>query len=189
MTLEMLVYAAFFYVFAFCAILLAICAVVTKRILRSAVYLMGVLLISAAFYVMLNAQFLAGVQVLVYVGGIVVLLVYAVMLTQTSQVLETLPSRIRNTLGFFVGVGFFCFSLWCIFNSDLTLITINSKNINLATQDIRAIGKKLLSTERGGYAVAFEVLSILLLVSVLGGIVLARKISPGETSPKETHVG
>ena len=70
-----------FYLFASAAIVAALAAVTSRRILRAAVYLMFVLINTAALYALLGAYFLAGLQLLVYVGGIVVLIVFAVMLT------------------------------------------------------------------------------------------------------------
>src|SRR3989344_6952910 len=85
-----------FYLFAVVSVAFAIATVSSRRILRAAVYLMGVLAVTAGFYLLLGAPFLAGVQVLVYVGGIVVLLVYVVMLTRSSDLAEDNPSATRK---------------------------------------------------------------------------------------------
>ncbi len=88
------------------AILAALAVVNARRLLRAAIYLMGVLLASAGLYVMLGAEFLAGVQVLVYVGGIVVLIVFAIMLTRSADLLEDNPSLVRKLLGAVASIGF-----------------------------------------------------------------------------------
>ena len=83
MTVETAGYTVLFYGMAVAAVFFAVATVISRHIFRSAVYLMCVLLAGAGFYLLLGAEFLAGVQVLVYVGGIVVLLAFVVMLTST----------------------------------------------------------------------------------------------------------
>ena len=100
-----------FYVFAGLAVFFAIAVVSSRRILRAAVYLMSVLAMSAGFYVLLGAEFLAGVQILVYVGGIVILLVFAVMLTRSAELLEDKPSLTRKALGLLAAGGFFAMTV------------------------------------------------------------------------------
>src|SRR4051812_43345511 len=96
-----------FYLFAAFSICLAILVVTSRRILRAAIYLMCVLGASAAFFVLLGAEFLAGVQILVYIGGIVVLLVFAVMLTRSVELLEERPTMVRKLLGGLAALAFF----------------------------------------------------------------------------------
>jgi NADH:ubiquinone oxidoreductase subunit 6 (subunit J) len=97
------VYTILFYVIASMALALAIAVTTSRRLLRAAVYLMGVLLMSAGLYVMLGAEFLAGVQILVYVGGIVVLIVFAVMLTRSAELQMDAWSEDTGNIG---GHGF-----------------------------------------------------------------------------------
>ena len=85
----------FFYLFAAVALVLAFMAITTQYIFREALYLTGVLNCIAAIYVLLGAEFLAAVQVMVYVGGIMVLIIFAVLLTSRLGVFETQVSRPR----------------------------------------------------------------------------------------------
>jgi NADH-quinone oxidoreductase subunit J len=164
-----------FYFLATLIIILALATVFTKQILRSAVYLMGVLTLSAGLYLILGAEFLSGVQVLVYVGGIVVLLVFAVMLTQSEDLLEDRPSSKRKFLGALAAIGFFASSLWVIAQTPLVNNVPMPQMPANSGFSIAAIGKAFLSTEANGFLVPFELISILLLAVLIAGIVIARK--------------
>ena len=83
-----ILYTALFYALSLAAVLSALLMVCTKKILRSAAYLMAVLSMTAGYYMLLGQEFMAGVQILVYVGGIVVLFVFAVMLTRSVELDE-----------------------------------------------------------------------------------------------------
>ena len=160
-----------FYLLAVISLTLAWSVVTGRRILRAAVALMGVLGASAGLYVLLDSPFLAGVQVLVYVGGIVVLLVFAVMLTRTTELLEDQPKRSRQVLGGAVATAFFLLSWHMLTAAPLTGRVLSP----LPKNDVQAIGRALLDTGPNGYALPFEVVSLLLLTAMIGGIVIARK--------------
>ena len=110
-------YTVLFYAIAFFAVMLTIAVTTSRRLLRAAVYLMGALLMSAGLYVMLGAEFLAGIQVLVYVGGIVIVIVFAVMLTHSAQLqLDTPPLR-RKIMGMLVSIAFAAMTGWVCWTS------------------------------------------------------------------------
>lgn len=171
------VYTLLFYVIGGMAMLLALAVTLSPRLLRAAVYLMGVLLMSAGLYVMLGAEFLAGIQVLVYVGGIVVLIVFAVMLTRSTQIQLVRPPLHRTFLAALAAAAFAAVS-----GSILATTQFAGLNTALAPDgSARAIGRKLLDTGSDGYVLPFEVISMLLLAVMIGGIVIARKTpAPGQ---------
>lgn len=160
-----------FYVFATLAVLFALAVVCSRRILRAAVYLMAVLGMSAGFYLLLGAEFLAGVQILVYVGGIVVLLVFAIMLTASTDMIEEKPSLFRKAAGLFAAGGFLTASIAVFYMSGFPAMR-QSVTAGSAT---REIGLHILSYGPDGYVLPFEMISLLLLGVAIGGIVLARK--------------
>ncbi len=167
---------ALFFFFAGVALFFAVAAVTTLRILRAAVYLMIVLISTAALYVLLGANVLAGLQVLVYVGGIVVLLVFAVMLTQTNELLEKNPTLLRRLCGF-IGAVFF------VVTASAALLAGHFKQAPpeaIAAADPAAIGRSFLNYGQSGYALPFEIISLLLLAAIIGGIVIATRKSPSE---------
>lgn len=161
-----------FFVLVVITVAFAIATVVTKRIFRSAIYLMGTLATCAAFYILLGAEFLAGVQILVYVGGIVVLIVFAVMLTSSNELMEDTPSPMRKILGFIVATTFYVMTLFLFLT---TKFHITGDNKAQQFTDTAVIGKKLLDYGPDGYVLPFEIISLLLLCVVIGAIVIARK--------------
>lgn len=169
-----------FYCFAAVAIVLAIAAVTTTRIFRAALYLMGVLLCTAAFYVLLGSEFLAGLQVLIYVGGVVVLLVFAVMLTHKHDFHEE-PASIARRVTAFIGSGLFVFCSTYVFSIE-NFRPLRAEAVS--SGDPRVIGRSFLDYGAGGYALPFEVISVLLLAAIIGGIVIARKKVPGSEVSK-----
>lgn len=170
-----------FYAFAAAAVLLAIAVTVTRNLLRAAVCLMGVLMVQAAFYLMLSADFLAGVQVLVYVGGVVVVIAFVITLTRSSQLLMDHPSPLRMALAALAAMGFAALSIAALWASGLHQPDLDHSKVD----STRAIGLALLDTGKNGYVLPFEVISVLLLAAAIGGIVIARK-TPPSTQPFTT---
>jgi NADH-quinone oxidoreductase subunit J len=163
-----------FYVLGAAAVLLALAVVNSRRLLRAAIYLMGVLAMSAGLYILLGAEFLAGIQVLVYVGGIVVLIVFAVMLTRSADLLVDKPTIGRMVLGGVASISFLVLSSLILWFSNF-----QPRPGGAAPADnTLAIGRQLLDTGAGGYVLPFEIISLLLLAAIIGGIVIARKTPP-----------
>jgi NADH-quinone oxidoreductase subunit J len=125
-------------------------------------------------YLLLGASFLAGIQVLVYVGGIVVLIVFAVMLTHSEQLQMDNPPAIRKILGGLAATGFLVMTAGVFKATEFP--TLRSGDAPVDTT--RAIGLSLLDFGAAGYVLPFEIISILLLAAVIGGIVIARKVPP-----------
>jgi len=163
-----------FYSIAAVALVLAAATVTARRLLRAAVTLMFVLALGAGLYVMLDAEFLAGVQVLVYVGGIVVLIVFVVMLTSRADVVEERPPRARKALGALAALGLFLATAGAILTTRFPLADPGA----VPAESAPAIGAALLDYGARGYVVPFEVISLLLLAAIVGGIAVARKSSP-----------
>ncbi|HEV9038159.1 MAG TPA: NADH-quinone oxidoreductase subunit J, partial [Puia sp.] len=130
----------------------------------------------AGLYFWLDLEFIAAVQVVVYVGGIVVLIIFSIFLTQQAG--KDLPRPLRTR-------AFFSASAVCI-GFLLTSLMIRQYGFPLppaggkTDMGIATIGTQLLSTSGQGYALPFEVISILLLAAMIACIVIAIKIKPGE---------
>ncbi len=167
-------YTVMFYGVSAIVILFALVAVNARKLLRAALALMGMLALSAGLYVLLRAEFLAGVQILVYVGGIVVLIVFAIMLTRSSDLMEDHPAPLRRTLGAVFSISFMVLSCFALRSTDFAV----SDTTQATPDDVRAIGMALLDRGGDGYLLPFEVISLLLLVAVIGGTVVARKTPP-----------
>jgi len=185
------IYTLLFWCVAASTVLLALAVVNTRKLLRAAVALMGALSTTAALYAMLDAQFLAGVQVLVYVGGIVVLIVFAIMLTRSGELLEDNPTLQRKLVGAVLSIAFLVLSCVALWTTPFAVDRAGKSPEN----DALAIGRALLDYGPGGYVAPFEVISLLLLAAMIGGIVIARKTPPpdqpftsGGDLPGETDV-
>ena len=171
-----------FYLFAVVSVAFAIATVSSRRILRAAVYLMGVLAVTAGFYLLLGAPFLAGVQVLVYVGGIVVLIVYVVMLTRSSDLAEDNPSATRKITALLAALASFVLAVIVFKSSESAFRGAGSHASTMLADDTAMIGRALLDRGPRGYVLPFEIVSLLLLAVVIGGITLARKIQVDQSA-------
>ena len=160
-----------FYLLAAMILVSAIASVTTRQIFRSAIFLLFTLVGFAGIYFWLDYQFVAAVQIVVYVGGIVVLIIFSIFLTQSSG--EKLPAPLtRRTvfagLATLMGLVMVIDLLW-----RHNFVPSSSKKVELPT--VSNIGEQMLGIEKHGYALPFEVVSILLLAAMVGCIVIAMR--------------
>lgn len=165
---SLIVYA----VIALSIMVFSVLAVTTRKILRSATFLLFALFATAAVYFMLDYQFLGGVQIAVYAGGIVVLFVFAILLTShPGDNSQRLASR-RRLIGVCAGAATFIVSVWALVSRCASLGVAKPE---MSNPDMHTIGSSLLSSGDNGYLLPFEAISVLLLACIIGGIVIARK--------------
>ena len=162
-----------FLLFSVMIIVFSILTVTSRNILRAAVYLLFVLVSTAGLYFMLNYQFLAAVQLTLYAGGIVVLIIFSILLTShINQRFEPIgwKKSLFSALAAFAGA----------FISIITILDYKfSATAEAAKQvDMHMIGKSLLSVGIDGYILPFEVISILLIAAMVAAIVIAKKGGP-----------
>jgi NADH-quinone oxidoreductase subunit J len=165
-----------FILFSVMITIFSILTVTTQRILRAAVYLLFVLVSTAGLYFMLNYQFLAAVQLTLYAGGIVVLIIFSILLTShISEKAEQVGTKkiIFSALASAAGA---ILAITTILDYKFSATTEAAKEV-----DMRLIGKSLLSVDYDGYILPFEVISILLLAAMVGAIVVAKKGGPKKT--------
>ena len=165
-TLELIVFA----VLAIFITVSAVLAVSTRRILRAATYLLFVLFGTAGIYFQLNYSFLGAVQLLIYAGGITVLYVFSILLTSSQgDKAEELKCYkfVAGQAATLAGLGV------CLF------ITLKHhflpSHFEHGELSVRTIGHALMSSDKYGYVLPFEVISLLLLACIVGGIMIARK--------------
>jgi NADH-quinone oxidoreductase subunit J len=161
-----------FFVFAAVILIFSLMTVMSRRILRSAIYLLFVLIATAGLYFMLNYNFLAAVQLTVYAGGIVVLIIFSILLT--SHISE------RAEMAGWKQAVFS--ALAAVAGAILTVMTILRFTFKASTGEplkvqVKTIGEKLIGYGKDGYALPFEVISVLLLAAMIGAIVVARRES------------
>ena len=168
-----------FAIFSLLIVIFSVLTVMSTRILRAAIYLLFVLIATAGLYFIMNYHFLAAVQLTLYAGGIVVLIIFSILLTShISQKFE--PVGWKKSL----------FSLLAVAaGAILTIITILDYSFSATAEagkavDMQLIGKSLLSYEKDGYVLPFEVISILLIAAILSAIVIAKKGGPEKADPE-----
>ena len=157
-----------FAVLAGITILSAVCVVTLKNIVRSALFLALSFLGVAGLYVLLHAEFLAAVQVLIYVGAITVLILFAVMLTQ-----ELMSSKIRQTTDWFwlaLPTALAMLAVLMIFVA-LPKYRVASSTEAFPAYTTMPLAEALLKP----YLLPFELASLILLAALVGAIVIARE--------------
>jgi NADH-quinone oxidoreductase subunit J len=162
-----------FYLLAVFTLVSAVLAVSTRQIFRAAIYLLFCLIGIAGFYFWLQYEFIAAVQIVVYVGGIVVLIIFSIFLTQQAG--DLLPKQKLGRQSFAALAAFCGFALviWQLKGYDFAM----TKSAALPPT-VANIGMQMTGTDDSGYALPFELVSILLLAALVGCIVIALKSKP-----------
>ncbi|THU41154.1 NADH-quinone oxidoreductase subunit J [Niastella caeni] len=159
----------------------AVLAVTTQKIFRSAIWLLFSLVGVAAWYFWMQVEFVAAVQIIVYVGGVVVLIIFSIFLTQQSGSEMPKPPLKRILFSLLAVLFGFAFSYRIIYEYGFTP-AIPAKPF---TVPVSAIGEQMLDTRQYGFVLPFEVVSMLLLAAMIGCIVIAMKTVPkGKTVQK-----
>jgi NADH-quinone oxidoreductase subunit J len=174
-----------FYILAAFILGTAILSVTTTKIFRSAIWLLFSLIGIAGLYFWLEVEFIAAVQIVVYVGGIVVLIIFSIFLTQQSGKEMLRPPMLRSIASVLAVLFGFALTYFLIYKNDFKA---GDKNFDWS---VSKIGNQMLATGENGYALPFEVVSILLLAAMVGCIVIAIKVPAGafSTEAKEQQQG
>lgn len=142
--------------------------VVTRRsVFTSALFLASALSMVAGFFVLLGADFLAAVQILLYVGGILVILAFAVMLSSVQQSKVQVQTNEQWFASFLVCAGLLLLILLGLKRNPM----VSFQGAHLPTTD--SIGRLLL----GDMALPFEAVSLVLLASLVGAVLFSKKVS------------
>jgi NADH-quinone oxidoreductase subunit J len=156
----------------------AIAVAVTRNLMHSCIFLLGSLIGIAGLYATLGADFVAVTQIMVYVGGIVILMLFAVMLTGGKDFV----SRAQNLLGLAPSMG----NKWTYALAGLVAVVFIFTNVNL----IMNVANSMTSQQHGNefpstvneighllikdHVLAFELSSVLLLGALVGAAIIAR---------------
>ena len=157
-----------FYVLALMMIVFAINAVTSRKMLRSVIYLLFVLSGVAGIFFLIDYNFLAAIQLTVYAGGIIVLIIFSVLLVHHIELKLEMAKPVRQVItavACLIGIGVF---LTTIYSHQFNVI---NNHYSTTTSDI---GFKLLSYDKGGFILPFEVISVVLLAMMIGAIVIAK---------------
>jgi NADH-quinone oxidoreductase subunit J len=145
----------------------AIAVVTARNVVHAALYLMVALLAVGATYLLLGAEFVGWVQILIYVGAIVILFLFGLMLTKAPIGRDTLDNQ-QRWLGALVGAGVFAGLVFLI--QEAFPIQDARANPTLPTTTAQ-VGESIFRD----YVLPFEAISFLLLAALIGAVVLARK--------------
>ena len=188
--------ALFFWIFGLAAIFAGLLTVMARNAVHSALFLISSLVSVAALFVLAGAEFIAGVQILVYVGGVMVLFLFVIMLVNVgaeergSEQIFNRPRQVTTSL------------IFCLLLAGALLFAVNKGYAGLqryrpipettaeaqAARDARypvsATGSSRLSDDAQGFgavlyryaSLPFEIASVLLLVAIIGSVMLARTL-------------
>lgn len=165
-----------YFVVALAMVVFSFKAVTTRKILRAATYLLFVLLGTAVFYFQMGYQFLGAVQIAVYAGGIMVLFVFAILLTHKPNEKSGLIDSHRRELGIGVSAAGAVVLLLALFY--MPVLSGASLMESLTASEpitMEQIGRAFTGSDRFEYLLPFEAVSVLLLACIIGGVTVARK--------------
>jgi NADH-quinone oxidoreductase subunit J len=160
-------------IFSLLAVLMivsALFAVTSSKIMRATTLLLFVLFGTAGLYFMLHYTFLGAVQITVYAGGIVVLLIFVVLLLGKGSVDVTQTSMRRYLAGVVTAMTGMAVTIYLINTTQFAQNTVDPDGVAM-----RELGMALMGTEKYNYILPFEVMSVLLLACTVGAILIARK--------------
>jgi len=144
----------------------ALAVVTSKNLFHSALFLILSFVGVAGLYILLEAGFLAAVQILVYVGAISILIIFAIMLTRRLMARELVQRNTQWGISGLVALLLFAVLGFVLLRVDWPVVVRD-----VSTESISILGQELMGT----YAVPFEVASVLLLVALVGSIIIARE--------------
>lgn len=160
------------YLFIFLAVLAvasALAMVINKNTVNSALFLVLNMVSLSGMYLLLEAQFLAIIQVLVYAGAIMVLFLFVIMLLNVDEEQSLFNKfRIKYFVAFLLGVGVFSQILYSIGSFSDTLPVVSDKMAEMGT--VEAVGEVLYTD----YLLPFELTAILLTAAVVGALIVAQ---------------
>jgi len=156
-----------FYVLALIIVVSAVMVVFNKNVVHSAFSLFFTLFAISGIYVLLKADFIALTQIMVYVGGILILLIFGVMMTTKVTNVELKTKNLNTIPSLVFSIGIVTILIFVIFSTKWNI------RMGLESEEtITQIGIMLLSK----YLLPFEIASIVLLVALIGSAMFARRI-------------
>lgn len=159
-------YDIIFYLFALITVLSAFIVVTTRNVIYSGFSLLFTFFGVAGIYVLLGADFLAIVQIMVYVGGILILILFGVMLTNKITNVDIRTGTV-HLLPAAIGIGI----LFGALVSVMVLTDWKTSDVTIPITTTYSIGRELLTN----YVLIFELLGLLLLVVLIGAASIARR--------------
>ena len=160
-----------FYVFAVIAVISAALTVSVRNAVHSAIFLITSLLSTAGIYLLLQAQFLFAVQIILYVGGIMVLFVFVIMLVNLDVAVRQLQFNRQKWVAGLVTLAVAALAGMVIWKGSQAFALAGGRAPSLDMQNTERVGEVLFQK----YMLPFEIASVLLLVALIGAVVMAKK--------------
>lgn len=160
-----------FFLFVLITLTAGFAIALTRNLMYAALGLFALLFGVAALFVFAEADFLAVSQLIVYVGGILILLIFGIMLTHRNLNEEPLTGITHPIVGFLIPFGIAAILGGIFMQEDWEKITQSHASLSPSPlSNIQIIGKEILST----YLLPFEILSVVLLIALVGAAFIAR---------------
>jgi NADH-quinone oxidoreductase subunit J len=166
----------FFYMLSGLAILSGVLVITRKNPVHSALALILTLLCLAGLYLMLYAPFVAGVQIILYVGGIMVLFLFVIMLISIERAEKERQFNKQWLVGVVAAavLGGLFITVYTTTTKGRVLFP-EGRTSYVDMQNTQGIANLLFDQHAGTYMFAFEIASLLLLVAIIGAVVMAKK--------------
>lgn len=161
----MSVYNIFFYFFEILAAIAVIAMLFSRNVFYAALLLLVCLLSIAGLYILAYAEFVAVTQILIYAGGILVVILFGIMLTAKTGGKPLLIQHTNLFSGILIGLSLVSLLTWCVWEQPQIATAQGLRNDN----NIQIIGINLMTS----HVLPFEMVGILLLVSLIGAAVIA----------------
>jgi NADH-quinone oxidoreductase subunit J len=166
----------FFYLLAAVMIIGGILVITRKNAVHSAMALITTLLAQAALYLMLYAPFVAGVQIILYAGGIMVLFLFVIMLINIERTMKERQFNKQWLVGIVAAAALGGLLVAVYTTTTKGAVLFPEGNVSyVESQNTQAIASFLFDRATGMYMFAFEIASLLLLVAIIGAVVMAKK--------------
>lgn len=167
---------AAFWIIAVLLVVSALGVVFRRNIVHAALFLVLVFGATSGIFILLNAEFIAIVQVLIYAGAVTILILFAIMLTRNSMSRQSNPPNKQLWLAALVCVLLGGSIIFAMFTPDSRLPTgAQTTAIESGVNNVIRIGQLLYSPSGYSYVLPFEIASLVLLVAIVGAIAIGRE--------------
>jgi NADH-quinone oxidoreductase subunit J len=156
-----------FYGISAVLLLSALLVVARTNIVHSALFMVVAFAMTAGIFVLLHAEFVAAVQVLIYIGAVAILMLFAIMLTQKAYMAQSNPPNRQVVWAALVSLGVLVVSVLVFLGTPWKA----TADITKLPNTTETLGQLLFNN----YALPFEIASVLLLAAMIGAIVVARE--------------
>jgi NADH:ubiquinone oxidoreductase subunit 6 (chain J) len=169
-----------FWIFAVILVGAALCAVGFRNIVHSALALVVVFAMASGIYVLLNAEFIAIVQILIYVGAVTILILFALMLTRIDGLRQTNPANKLWPIAALICAIVGATIIYAVTTSDHVVKTVvtgaeAASQLPAGINNVVRIGQLLYSPISYSYVLPFEIASLVLLVAIVGAIIIGKE--------------